>query len=140
MDGNYDHNGRLTIFYYSCHIFPYRYIPDRYIPGIPGNVPIRGCTYRYVMLLITLIALLLAIPLSSYTTNSHGSYNTISATLFTRITAIAMLYAAALSYSSASVLSLDAGLGLFSGLIHATTITQNMEVFLLITGALILIP
>lgn len=93
------------------------------------------------MLMITLIALLLAIPLST-STSKAGSPGTmtISATLFTRITAIAMLYAAALSYSSSSVLSLDAGLGLFSGLIHATTLTQNMEVFLLVTGALILLP
>ncbi|RZK40346.1 MAG: hypothetical protein EOO61_06565 [Hymenobacter sp.] len=91
--------------------------------------------------MVTLIALLLAIPLSSFATKSGSAGpSTISATLFTRITAIAMLYAAALSYSSASVLSLDAGLGLFSGLIHATTLTQNMEVFLLVTGALILIP
>lgn len=95
------------------------------------------------MLMVTLIALLLAIPLSSFSSKSGSNQNgssTISATLFTRITAIAMLYAAALSYSSASVLSLDAGLGLFSGLIHATTLTQNMEVFLLVTGALILLP
>jgi len=100
------------------------------------------------MLMITLIALLLAIPLSSYSSksdstqvaNTLGGSSTISATLFTRITAIAMLYAAALSYSSSSVLSLDAGLGLFSGLIHATTLTQNMEVFLFVTGALILLP
>jgi hypothetical protein len=93
------------------------------------------------MLMITLIALLLAIPLSSYTTKSGSTgASTISATLFTRITAIAMLYAAALSYSSSSVMSLDPGLGLFSGLIHATTLTQNMEVFLLVTGALILLP
>jgi len=100
------------------------------------------------MLMITLIALLLAIPLSSYSiksdstqvANTLGGSSTISATLFTRITAIAMLYAAALSYSSSSVLSLDAGLGLFSGLIHSTTLTQNMEVFLLVTGAFILLP
>lgn len=95
--------------------------------------------------MITLIALLLAIPLSTYATssgsNSHGGGSaTINATLFTRITAIAMLYAAALSYSSSSVLSLDAGLGLFSGLIHATTLTQNMEVFLLVTASFILLP
>lgn len=95
------------------------------------------------MLMVTLIALLLAIPLSSFTKkggSSTGGSSTISATLFTRITAIAMLYAAALSYSSASVSSLDSGLGLYSGLIHATTVTQGMEVFLLVAGALILIP
>lgn len=84
------------------------------------------------MLSITLIALLLAIPLSS---------STISATLLTRITAVALLFAAALSYNGlSSDVGLDAGLGLYSGLIHATTITQYMEVFLLISGALILLP
>lgn len=100
------------------------------------------------MLAITLVAILLAIPLSS---------STISAALLTRITAVALLYAAALSYSSSSVLSvptltdiifngnsldlgLDAGLGLYSGLIHVTTLTQTMEVFLLVTGACILLP
>lgn len=119
------------------------------------------------MLMITLIALLLAIPLTSYSSklgsstvtaakvSSGGGFmvsvpeisafqgvggSTISATLFTRLTAIALLYAAALSYSSASVSSLDAGLGLYSGLLHATTVTQSMEVFLLVAGALILIP
>lgn len=91
------------------------------------------------MLMITLIALLLAIPLTSSAKGS-ASGSTISATLFTRITSIAMLYAAALSYTSASVPSLDSGLGLYSGLIHATTVTQNMEVFLLVAGALILLP
>jgi len=95
------------------------------------------------MLMITLIAILLAIPLSQFTNPVQqarsGSFgpSTISATLFTRITAIAMLYAAALSYST-NAQGLDAGLGLYSGLIHTTTLTQNMEVFILITGALIL--
>ena len=78
--------------------------------------------------MVTLIALLLAIPLSSFATKSGSAGpSTISATLFTRITAIAMLYAAALSYSSSSVMSLDAGLGLFSGLIHATTLTREKD-------------
>jgi hypothetical protein len=94
--------------------------------------------------MICLIALLLAIPLTSYSaknaTSASAGVSTISATLFTRITAIALLYAAALSYSNASVSSLDAGLGLYSGLIHATTVTQSMEVFLLVSGALILLP
>ncbi len=131
------------------------------------------------MLTITLITLVLAIPLS-YTavsvnntteiesvtgafisdTAGHGPATTtrkatISAALFTRIVAIALLFAAVLSYngfSTASVSSsagpttlntlnsLDAGVGLYSGLIHATTLTQYMEVFLLVSAALILLP
>lgn len=103
------------------------------------------------MLTITLIALVLAIPLSSTAVPTNDSSNpglkvrkaTISATLFTRIVAIALLFAAALSYncnSSMSLEALDAGVGLYSGLIHATTVTQSMEVFLLVSGALILLP
>ena len=86
------------------------------------------------MLLITLVAQLLAIPLSSSITPS----------LLTRITSITLLYAAIISmtgaYSEAAVSGLDAGLGLYSGLIHATTVTQGMEVFLFAVGALILLP
>jgi opacity protein-like surface antigen len=120
------------------------------------------------MLTITLIALVLAIPLSSTVISTGDSVptshfppiggtsvglsgqvgykvrkTTISATLFTRIVAIALLFAAALSYncfSTVSLESLDAGVGLYSGLIHATTVTQSMEVFLLVSGALILLP
>jgi hypothetical protein len=102
------------------------------------------------MLTITLIALVLAIPLSSTalptspnTVGPKVRKATISATLFTRIVAIALLFAAALSYncfSTVSLDSLDAGVGLYSGLIHATTVTQSMEVFLLVSGALILLP
>jgi hypothetical protein len=98
---------------------------------------------------MTLIALVLAIPLSSAR---------ISATLYTRIVAIAFLFAALLSYNIIPSVSqmegqvpsttealggndaIDAGLGLYSGLIHATTITQTIEVFLLVVGALILLP
>jgi len=101
------------------------------------------------MLTITLIALVLAIPLSStaISTGDTVGYKvrktTISATLFTRIVAIALLFSAALSYncfSTVSLESLDAGVGLYSGLIHATTVTQSMEVFLLVSGALVLLP
>lgn len=87
------------------------------------------------MLTITIIALVLAIPLSS---------TRISATLFTRIVAIALLFAALLSYNVlptfSSTSALDAGVGLYSGLIHATTVTQIMEVFLFVSAALILLP
>jgi NADH-ubiquinone oxidoreductase chain 2 len=110
------------------------------------------------MLTITLIALILAIPLSftslqtgeelnsDFTTGrGEGSVSkaTISPTLYTRIVAIALLFAAAISYNgvnSTYLEALDAGVGLYSGLIHATTMTQFMEVFLLVAGALVILP
>ena len=85
------------------------------------------------MLITTLVAQLLAIPLSS-----------ITPAILTRLTSIGLVYAALLSMLGASasgpVSSLDAGLGLYSGLSHATTLTQGMEVFLFSVGALILLP
>ena len=112
------------------------------------------------MLTITLIALVLAIPLSSTTLstsacdgpkvyqegsalNAKVQKVTISATLFTRIVAIALLFSAVITYNSfgfTTLSSLDQGVGLYSGLIQATTVTQSMEVFLLVSGALILLP
>ena len=102
------------------------------------------------MLTITLIALVLAIPLSSAMPPVGGQLApkgaAISATLLTRIVSISLLFAAVLSYNCfpstaiAYTAATDAGLGLYSGLIHATTVTQSMEVFLLVSGALILLP
>jgi NADH-ubiquinone oxidoreductase chain 2 len=113
------------------------------------------------MLTITLIAIILAIPLS-FTSNSKNSPSpeysfsapenagtvtgkaTISPTLYTRVVAIALFFAAVISYNAITTESqletLDTGVGLYSGLIHATTMTQTMEVFLLVSGALVLLP
>lgn len=90
------------------------------------------------MLLIGLITLLIAIPLNS---------STISPTLLTRITAIILLFSAALSFngfiaslSHGDIQAIGSGLGLYSGLFHVTTVTQFMEVFLFTVGAFILLP
>lgn len=96
------------------------------------------------MLLIGLITLLIAIPLNS---------TTITPTLLTRITAIILLFSAALSLNSfvamiqisdldvtGEVQAIGSGLGLYSGLFHVTTVTQFMEVFLFTVGAFILLP
>jgi hypothetical protein len=93
------------------------------------------------MLTTTLIALVLAIPLSSAK---------ISATLYTRIVTIALVFAATLSYHCyngaispdifvTSPIGLDGGLGLYSGLIQATTLTQIMAAFMQLSGAVILL-
>lgn len=115
---------------------------------LSSYIRIEESVRSLVMLTITLIALVLAIPLSSTFVPNHLGDNTvrkatISATLYTRIVAIALLFAAVLSYNCFSTMSLDAldaGVGLYSGLIHATTVTQSMEVFLLVSGALVLLP
>lgn len=83
------------------------------------------------MLLIGLTSLLIAIPLYS---------SSITPTLLTRITAIILLFGAALSFNGLYVQAIGSGLGLYSGLFHVTTVTQFMEVFLYTTGAIILLP
>lgn len=83
------------------------------------------------MLLIGLTSLLIAIPLYS---------SSLSPTLLTRITAIILLFAAALSFNGLYIQAIGSGLGLYSGLFHVTTVTQFMEVFLFTVGAFILLP
>ena len=82
-----------------------------------------------LMLLIGLTSLLIAIPLYS---------STITPTLLTRITSIILLFSAALSFNSLHMQAIGSGLGLYSGLFHVTTVTQFMEIFLYIIGAIIL--
>jgi len=78
-----------------------------------------------------LTSLLLAIPLYS---------TTINPALFTRITAIILLYSAALSLASLDLLAIGSGLGLYSGLFHVSTTTHFIEIFLFLIGAMILLP
>ena len=82
------------------------------------------------MLLIGLTTLLMAIPLYS---------STISPSLLTRMTSITLLFSAALSFNALYVQAIGSGLGLYSGLFHVTSVTQALEVFLFMVGALILL-
>lgn len=88
------------------------------------------------MLLIGLTSLLMAIPLYS---------SSMTPTLLTRLTSIILLFSAALSFngfiasSTVKVQAIGSGLGLYSGLFHVTTVTQFMEMFLYIIGAMILL-
>lgn len=113
------------------------------------------------MLLIGLSSLLIAIGISSAKTlysstinstaelsrtslNNKKGRGTIDAIHLTRITAIILLFSAVLSFnqaiSSSLLISDQHGLGLFSGLFHVTSVTQFMEVFLFVVGALVLLP
>ena len=82
------------------------------------------------MLTIGLISLFLAIPLFS---------SFITSTQLIRITSIVLLYSAALSYNSLYVETTGSGYSVYSGLFHVTAITTYMEMFLFLTGAIILL-
>ena len=64
---------------------------------------------------------------------------TISPILFSRITAIALIYAGALSFNAFYIQSIGSGIGIYSGLFHVTTISQLLDTFIFVIGSLILI-
>lgn len=84
-----------------------------------------------VMLILGLITLIIAIALSS---------SKITPILFTRVTSIILLYSAVLSGQSLGYDSIGSGVGLFSGLFQVTAVSQSMDTFIFLTGALILVP
>jgi NADH-ubiquinone oxidoreductase chain 2 len=84
------------------------------------------------MIFISILILIVAIALPSFNKQ-------ISPILFTRISSIIFLYAGALSLNALYIQSIGSGIGIYSGLFHVTFVSQLIEVFLLITGSLILI-
>lgn len=82
------------------------------------------------MLTIALISYVLAVPLFAYK---------ISATVFCRIVSIVFIYSAILTWNSLYFLPLSqGGVGLYSGLFHASTITLAFQILLFIIGSLLL--
>lgn len=63
----------------------------------------------------------------------------ISSLLITRITAIIFIFSGALSLNALYIQSIGSGIGIYSGLFHVTIISQVLDGFLFILGALILI-
>ena len=82
------------------------------------------------MLFIALVSFVLAIPIFA---------KKISATVFSRITAITFVYAAVLSWNSLYYFPLNqGGIGIYSGLFHVSTITLGFQILLLVVGAMLL--
>src|SRR5580693_6905602 len=84
------------------------------------------------MIFLSILILIVAKALPSCNTN-------LSPILFTRISAIIFIYAGVLSFNSLYIQSIGSGIGIYSGLFNVTTVSQFIEVFLLIIGSLILI-
>lgn len=85
------------------------------------------------MISISLLVLIVAIALPSIKTY-------ISPVLLTRITSIILFYSGALAFNAFYIQSIGSGIGVYSGLFHVTTISQQLDIFLFIIGGLILIP
>lgn len=83
------------------------------------------------MLVITLLSLLVAVPLSS---------SNISPVQLTRVTSVTFFFAAALSFNAYYVATLASGVSLYSGLFHISTVSMAIEFFIFGVGGLILLP
>lgn len=82
------------------------------------------------MLFITLITLIICKALLNERLSLNFSY---------RITSIILLLTAFLNYNTLLNFDIVTGIGIYNGLFHITYITQIIEIFLLITGSIILI-
>ena len=82
------------------------------------------------MLFISILVLIVALAL-------HSRY--IHSILFTRIAAIVFIYAGALSFNAFYIQSIGSGIGIYSGLFQVTAVSQLLDTFIFLIGALILI-
>ena len=85
------------------------------------------------MIFISILIIIVAIALPSLRQQ-------LSPILLLRISSIIMIYAGALSLNAFYIQSIGSGIGIYSGLFHVTSLTQQLDTFLLIIGSLILIP
>ena len=84
------------------------------------------------MIFLSILILIVAIALPSINQN-------ISSILYVRISSIIFIYAGALALNAFYIQSIGSGIGIYSGLFQVTTISQLLDVFILVIGSLILI-
>lgn len=82
------------------------------------------------MILIGVLTMILAIALSSLR---------ITAINFNRIAIILLLYSGVLAHNALCTGPVGSGVGVFGGLFQVTTITQSMDIFIYLVGALVLL-
>jgi NADH-ubiquinone oxidoreductase chain 2 len=84
------------------------------------------------MLFISILLLIVVMAIPSLKTQ-------ISSILFQRLSSIILIYAGALSFNALYIQSIGSGIGIYSGLFHVTFISQILDIFIFLIGALILI-
>nr|YP_009690371.1 NADH dehydrogenase subunit 2 [Phellinus lamaoensis]QEG57151.1 NADH dehydrogenase subunit 2 [Phellinus lamaoensis] len=85
------------------------------------------------MIFISILILIVAMAIPSLKLQ-------LSSILLTRITSIILLYSGVLAFNTFYIQSIGSGIGIYSGLFHVTTISQQLDIFILLIGSLILIP
>ena len=84
------------------------------------------------MIFLSILILIVAIALPSINQN-------IRSILYVRISSIIFIYAGALAFNAFYIQSIGSGIGVYSGLFQVTTISQLLDVLILLIGSLILI-
>ena len=84
------------------------------------------------MIFLSILILIVAIALPSINQN-------IRSILYVRISSIIFIYAGALAFNAFYIQSIGSGIGIYSGLFQVTSISQLLDVFILLIGSLILI-
>lgn len=82
------------------------------------------------MLILAIFSLMTAVALPNVK---------ISPLLLIRVTAIALIYAAALSFNGSYIQAIESGVGIYSGLFQVTSLSQFMDTFIFLVGAVILL-
>jgi NADH-ubiquinone oxidoreductase chain 2 len=84
------------------------------------------------MLFISILLLIVVMAIPSLKTK-------ISPILFQRLSSIILIYAGAFSLNALYIQSIGSGIGIYSGLFHVTFISQVLDIFIFLIGAIILI-
>jgi len=83
------------------------------------------------MLVLSIFTLMMAVALPNVL---------LSPILLTRVTSLVLLYAAALSYNALDLRGIGEGVSVYSGLFQVTSVSQSIDTFIFVIGALILLP
>lgn len=83
------------------------------------------------MLILAIFTLILAVALPNIFKTTP--------LLLTRVTSIALLYAAALSFNATYIQAIGSGVGIYGGLFQVTSVSQSIDTLIYLTGAIILL-
>lgn len=83
------------------------------------------------MLVTSLFIIMMAVALSN---------TSINPILLTRMCSLVLLYTAALSYNALDLQGIGEGVSIYSGLFQVTSVSQSVDTFIFIIGAMILLP
>lgn len=83
------------------------------------------------MLVLSIFTLMMAVALP----NVH-----LTPILLTRVASLVLLYTAALSYNALDLQGIGEGVSVYSGLFQVTSVSQSIDTFIFVIGAMILLP